>query len=281
MHKTIAVVSSVALCLAGSVSSQAQEPAKGGLAKYIQIYREEVKPGKGAAHEKIETGWPAALGKAGSKGHYLALTTSGLAWFVTPWETMAAAEQDEKAVNASPGATAELDRLSAADGEVLAKASSIWAQHVPELDYHADWDTAKMRYVAVTTVRIKPGYGQEYSSIRKMINDAHEKAKVDEKWAVYQVTVGAPAGTYLIFAPVASMAEMDRLDDVHGKTYQDALGEDGRARMREFQREGMWGSETAFFSISPKMSYLPKALTDRDPEFWSPKPAAPAKKTNP
>jgi hypothetical protein len=278
MRKTITVVSMTALCLAGSVALQAQEPSKGGLAKYLQIYREEVKPGKGGAHEKIETGWPVALGKAGSKGHYLALTTTGMAWFVTPWETMAAAEQDEKAVNASAGAMAELERLSAADGEVLSKHSSLWAQHVPELDYHADWDPAKMRYVMVTMVRVKPGYGQEYQSIRKMVHEAHEKAKVDEKWAIYQVMTGAPQGTYLIFAPVASMAEIDRGDDLHGKAYQDTLGEDGRARAREFQREGLQGAETTLFSISPKMSYVPKALADRDPDFWSPKPAAPAKK---
>ena len=280
MRKTITMMATMAVCLAGSVQLQAQEAAKQGApSKYLQIYREEVKPGKGAAHAKVEAGWPVALGKAGSKGHYLALTTSGMAWFVTPWETMAAAEQDEKAVNASPGATAELDRLSAADGDLLSKVSSVWAEHVPEIDYGGAWDVAKMRYVWVTMIRVKPGYGRDFVEARKFVREAHEKAKVDEKWVFYEVVSGAPGGTYLMFSPMASMAEGDT--DPHDKAYQEAVGEAGRSRLREFQREGIQYSETMLFSVDPKMSYPPKAMVDRDPEFWSPKPAAPAKKPTP
>lgn len=280
MRQTITMMATMAVCFAASVQSQAQEAArKGGPSKYLQIYREEVKPGKGAAHAKIEAGWPVALGKAGSKGHYLALTTSGMAWFVTPWETMAAAEQDEKAVNASPGATAELDRLSAADGELLTKVNSVWAEHVADADYGGEWDVAKMRYVWVTMIRVKPGYGGEFVELRKLIREAHEKAKVAEKWAMYEVVSGAPNGTYLMFSPMASMAEGDT--DPHDKTYREALGEAARTRLREFQREAVQYSETTLFSVDPKMSYPPKAVVDRDPEFWSPKPAVPGKKTNP
>jgi hypothetical protein len=38
-------------------------------------------------------------------------------------------------------------------------------------------------------------------------------------------------------------------------------------------------SETQPFSFNPKMSDLSKEMTDRDPDFWTPKPApAPAAK---
>jgi hypothetical protein len=33
-------------------------------AKVLQIFREQVKPGKGAAHETVEAGWPKAFAKA-------------------------------------------------------------------------------------------------------------------------------------------------------------------------------------------------------------------------
>ena len=39
--------------------------------------------------------------------------------------------------------------------------------------------------------------------------------------------------------------------------------------------------ETRLLAFSPKMSYLPKEMTERDPDFWTPKPpaTAPAKKS--
>jgi len=54
-----------------------------------------------------------------------------------------------------------------------------------------------------------------------------------------------------------------------------------RGRQREFSKNAVRYSETKLFRFNPKMSYLPKELTDRDPEFWTPKPfaAAGAKKT--
>jgi len=39
----------------------------------LRIIREEVKPGRQPAHEKSETGWAAALRKAGNKGYYLGM----------------------------------------------------------------------------------------------------------------------------------------------------------------------------------------------------------------
>ncbi len=101
---------------------------------------------------------------------------------------------------------------------------------------------------------------------------------MDERWAVYQVVTGAPAQTYLILQPLASLAELDKVEGMHGKEYQDAVGDDLRDRQREFQRTAVRSSLTEIMSLSPKMSYLPKEFMDRDPEFWNPKPAPPAKK---
>lgn len=275
MKKTVTLASAVAVFLGGAALLPAAD-APNRIPKILQIFREDVKPGKGAAHEKIEVGWPAAFRKAGSMAHYLAMTAPGEAWFVSPWDSFEAAEKDAKAVDANAALTAELERLSAADGELLSKVGGMWAVYREELSYRPEWDTAQMRYFAVTTVRLNPGYGRDFTLVRKAVNEAHDKAKIDERWGAYEVVVGAPAGTYLFFAPVKSLAEWDAVEAAHGKPYQEALGDANRDMIRDFQRAGVKSADTQLFMFSPKMSFLAKEFMERDKDFWMPKPAAPA-----
>jgi hypothetical protein len=245
----------------------------------LQIFREEVKPGRQAAHEKSESGWSAALRKANNKGYYLAMTGGTEAWFLTPADTFAAIEAQARADEADTALSAEVDRLSAADGDLLTKTGAMTAVLNEDLSFRADWDTAKARYYAVTVERHQPGYGREFEQLRKLVNAAHEKAKVDERWSAYEVIVGAPDDTYIFFSPIVSLAEWDKYEAMHGKEYQEALGEDARTLLRDFERAAVKSSETQLFRFSPKMSYLSKEMTDRDPDFWTPKPpAAPAAK---
>jgi hypothetical protein len=163
---------------------------------------------------------------------------------------------------------------------MLSRASALTAVYNEELSYRADWDVAKIRYYAVNTVRIQPGYGREFEEIRRLVKSAHEKAKVDERWSLYEVVDGAPDDTYVFFFPLTSLADMDKDEERHGKEYRDAVGEDTRSRQREFQKNAVRSSETRVFRLNAKMSYLPKEFTDRDPDFWTPKPVATvAKKT--
>jgi hypothetical protein len=279
LNKMIVPVCAIALW-AGSVAfaRAADAPLGTKRPKILQIFKEETKPGRQPAHEKNEAGWPAALRKANSKGYYLAMSSGTEAWFLTPRESFAAAEAVTKEEEANAGLTAEVDRLWALDGELLSKASGMTAVLNEELGYRADWDTAKMRYYTVTVIRLQPGYGRDYEELRKLVNAAHAKANVDERWAVYEVISGAPNDTYIFLAPLASLAEWDKYEAMHGKEYREAMGEDARNRMRDFNRVAVKSSETQLFRFSPKMSYLPKEMTDRDPDFWTPKPATAAAK---
>ena len=280
MKKMIVPASALAICL-GSVQAARTADAPMGTKrpKVLQIFREEVKPGRQPAHEKSESGWSAVLRKANNKGYYLAMASASEAWFLGPFDSFAAIEAQAKADEANTALTADVERLWAADGDMLSKASAVTAVLDEDLCFHADWDVAKARYYVVTVMRLQPGYGREFEQLRKLVNAAHEKAKVDERWSVYEAITGAPDETYIFFSPIASLAEWDKYEAMHGKEYQEALGEDARTRLRDFERVAVKSSETQLFRFSPKMSYLPKELTDRDPEFWTPKPPpAPAKK---
>ncbi len=273
MRRTLVPVAVLGLAAGAALAEAADAPVGTQRPKVLQIFREEVKPGRQPAHEKSETAFSAALRKANSKGIYLAMTSGDEVWFLSPYPSFAALEAQGKEDEANTALGAELDRLWAADGEMLSRTNSLTAVYNESLSFRADWDVAKARYYEVTVVRVQPGYGRDLEQLRKLVNAAHEKAKVDERWAVYEVITGAPGDTYIFLSPVVSLAEWDKYEEIHGKEYQDALGEDARGRLREFQRTAVKSSETKLFRLSPKMSYLPKELTDRDPDFWTPKPA--------
>lgn len=262
------------------LSAQEAKPADAAPA-LLQIYREEVKPGKDAAHEANEAGWPAAAAKAGLTSHYIAMTSvtgPSEAWFVTPYASWAEWEKTIKAGEASPGYTAETQKLWAQDGELLSRSSVIVASHRPAMSYRTSSNMVPKRYMQLQLIRVKPGRTREFVDGWRAIAAAHEKAKMEESWGFYQVTSGMPDGTYLYFQSMTSMADIDKLGPMHGAdAYRDAVGEGGRARQREMQQEAIDWSQNMLFAFNPKMSYVPKAWADADP-FWAPKPAAVAKK---
>jgi hypothetical protein len=129
----------------------------------------------------------------------------------------------------------------------------------------------------VQLIRVKPGRGREFADNWREVVAAHEKAKMEESWAFYQVASGMPDGTYLYLQAHTSLAEVDQTAKTHGAAaYRDAVGEAGRARAREATQLAVEFSQTLYFAFNPKMSTVPKAWMDADP-FWAPKPAVAAK----
>lgn len=250
----------------------------------LQIFREEVKVGHGAAHAKTEAGWPRAFTKANWPTHYVALTTvtgPSEAWFITGFESLAAWEKDTQATEATPALQAELDRLSAEDAQHINNGRTIVARYRADLSHRPGVNLPAMRYFSVTTVRVRPGRNADFEASRKISVEAHKAAGVMDNHSVFQVMSGMPIGTFLIITPMKSMAEIDAGPQVHGQTYQDAVGDEGRKKLSELATSGTISAETTYFRVSPGMSYPSPEYVAADPGFWKPKPvrmAAPAKK---
>ncbi len=262
------------LVVASSAVASAQTPASEGPPKVLQIFREQVKPGKGSAHEKVEAGWPRAFAKAKWPTNYLAMTTMTgppEAWFLSGYESFGAWGKDQQNVEQSPALQRELERLAALDGELLSGVRSVVALYREDLSYRPNIKVGEMRYFTVTTLTVRSGYDSAFADSRKIVNAGHEKAKMDEHFAIYQVVSGMPGPTYLVFIPMKSLEEADLAQESHKKPYQDALGEEGRRQLREFTRAGIVSGESALFALSPKMSYPSKEVIAADPEFWAPK----------
>lgn len=285
MKKSIPVVSAACLLLSLAPPAPAQEQAAGGPPRVLNIIREVVKPGKGAAHEKIEVGWPRAFAKAKWSVHYLAMTTvtgPNEAWFIEGYDSFASWEKGRNEMDKNDTLRMETNQLADKDGELLSGINMMAAIFREDLSYRANVNVAQMRYFSVTTVRVRPGHMNDFVEARRIINAAREKANVDDHQAVFQVISGAPSATYLIFSPMKSLKRMDDFPQIYGQAYRDALGDDGRKKLAELAGSGTLFSETNVFAFSPKMSYASKEMAAADPDFWTPKPkaakAAPAAK---
>jgi hypothetical protein len=266
----IAAVSSVTPASAQQPTSPTSTPP------LLLIYREEVKPGRAAAHAVNEAAWAAAYTKAQAPEQWLTMTTvagPSEAWFLSGHDSWEAFERVQNAMNASDALTAEGDRFSAAEGDLLTRTSTILASYRADLSYQPQVNLPQMRYLQVDVVRVKPGHIDQFWDTWEEIVAAHGKAKMAEHWAVYQVNAGMPAGTFMFFYPRTSLAEMDKGGAMHSAAaYRDALGESGRGRVREMNAASVESSQTLVFRFAPNMSLLTKAWVDGDPGFWTPKP---------
>jgi hypothetical protein len=248
--------------------------------KVLVIAREVVKPGKGAAHAKWEEGYPRAYAKANWPTPYLAMTAltgESRVLFMAGYDSMADWEKDAAAQDKNAVISAANDALGSKDGDFLTESKEAVFTYQEELSYQPDAPVAGTRGFMVASISVKPGHGKHFEDIRKMIRAAHEKANLSDHYAVYHCVAGASSGLYLIFIPIKSLADADQFPAIHGKAYQDALGEDGQNKITEFSMQGVESSETQLFVFSPKMSYPPKEWVEADHDFWAPKAEAPMK----
>ena len=260
--------------LIASAQAAAQDP--NAPAQLLVITREEMKPGRGAAHIANEVGWAEMMSKAQWPTGWLgatSLTGPSEAWFFTGFASLAEFDKDRVAQEAAP-ALSDTAKFQAIDGDLVNRTSTLIAAYRPLLSYQPDVNLAKMRYFSVDTVVVKPGHGAAFAAQWRDIIEAHSKAKLDEHWAVYEVTSGGQAGTYMFFYAFDSLATLDASGAKHAASaYRDAMGEAGRAANTRMNQDAIEWQQNRLFAFSPKMSHLSKAWTDVDPDFWMPRPA--------
>jgi hypothetical protein len=243
--------------------------------KYLQIFREEVKLGRNADHEKLEAGWPAAFERAKSTDYYLAMvatTGTNEAWFVIPQESNAAVDASMRRQAANKQLTMELERLGKADADMLTNVRSLIAMARPDLSYGAYPDIGKQRFWEITWFRVRPGHEQQWEGAAKAYVAATKRTVPGTSFRVYEIAAGMPGPTYLIFSSVVSYADFDQMAS-EGQKIWTSMTPDEMGVMQKFSTEGLISAETNRFRLSPTMSYVPKAVRDSDPAFWSPKKA--------
>ncbi|MGA2571535.1 MAG: hypothetical protein ABSF23_13530 [Terracidiphilus sp.] len=278
MKNVSSVLLGLSLAVVGSSFAAAQEMQ--GPPKVLQITREFIKPGKaGALHDKSESRFVAAMAAAKWPTHYFALNSlsgKSRALYFVGYPSFAAWEKDNEATMKNPALSAELEKASVADGELLDGLEQFVFTYDEDLSYRPSATLAHARYFEVASIHVKPGHIKEFRELSKLYIDTAKKAGTSGHWATYEVAYGAD-NLFLILSDDKSMADIDT-GYAEEKQFLDALGEDGLKRMRELERESVQDSDSQLFEINPKQSYPPDAWVKDDPDFWKPKPEAPAAK---
>ena len=268
-------VLTAALAFPTAASSQAMTAA----APVLRIGREIIKPGKDAAHTKLETAWSRALESTKWSGTLLALTSmSGPSevWFALPYASLDAMQKTDATNDAIASVAAVTDRYAPAEAEYMQDGRQMVMTLLPELSYSTGRPLTEMRFLTAQRILVRAGHRAEFVESRTAIKAAHEKAKLADGYAIYQVNFGMPSGTYFVFAARKSLAELDDNTKTHtDPAYLAALGVDWTMKNAALVQAYEQSSETNIFKVSVEMSYAPKEWKDAD-SFWKPK-AAPKK----
>jgi hypothetical protein len=278
MKKSLLIA--VVMIISTFVQVLAQAPESMGPPKGLLIVREEIKPGMMAAHGRHSADYADIFNQLQTPNHRIAMVpvagNENEVIYITAVDSFAEIESINQATDKKMGSAGGSMRVKLAGLEKEAPTMhnsmrDMWAIYRPELSFNPGVDISKMRYFMITTTRIRPGYDSAYADyIQKIINVARQKAKADNVHvAVFQVTAGAPGGTYLIFRPLKSLAE---LDDQVGMRLRAAMTEDQRKDADKAVRETVMSSETSTYAFAPDMSYVAKEFASADPTFWTPKP---------
>lgn len=275
MHRWISGVVSVVVAL--GVVGHAQQPTPPP--KVLLIAEENVKVGKGPAHEKLETNWARAWATAKWPRAVLAMTTiagPSQAWFISPYDSMAAMETAARDEAKHPF-SAQNDSFIAQDADNVSSVRMLVATYREDLSYlpaNAP-PVPKLRYFDVEIFQTRPGHTAEFIESRKLNKAAHERASMADSLVIYAITAGAPNGTFIRFRGVQSLGDEDRYDQAHaGKAFQDAAASTQK-RMDELTAASVANIQHVIFEFDPKMTFMPKEFTSVDPDFWTPKPKPP------
>ena len=262
--------------LAAALAAPALLPAQDNNAtpKWMTIQREVVKPGKEPAHVKLETEWARALEAAKYPVPILGMTSmSGAdeAWFLMGFPTAADMQKMYETVAAAPAMSGVDAKFRPMEADLLANRITMIARLRDDLSYSSGAPLPSMRLMTVQRISVKTGAGPTFEEARKIMKAAHEKIRAVDGYAVYQVTMGAPAGTFLVMAAKKGFAEFDT--DPHGEAYAAALGgPDGQTKLREMAIAYQNTADTQLFFVNPAISTMGSVWGEAD-AYWKPKGA--------
>ena len=266
----------ISFLLAGASLTVAQDAATPSVPKIVTIIREWVKPGKsGQVHDRSEAAYVSAFAKAKYPAHYVALNSisgKSRAIYVGTYASMAEMEKDDKLADSNAALSADLERASVSDGDLLDGLDTAVLASEEEFSFHPRGNLSKARYLEISAYHVKPGHNAEWRELVNLVKDGYQKSGSSFHWAMFSLIYGGEGDTHIVLSSKESMAELDTsLDD---KSFAQALGEDGMKKLDELVRDCVVSSSHELFSVNPKQSYVDEAWIKADPAFWKPKAKA-------
>lgn len=163
MNKISPFLLGLSLAAFGSLLAAAQQTTS--IPKVLAIQREFVKPGKaGALHDRSESSFVRAVAHARWPTHYYALSSlsgKSRALYVFPYDSFAAMQKDNDAMDRNAALMAEMDRATVADGELLDSADQAILYYEDDLSLNPISDLSKTRFIEITEFRLRPGHQKD------------------------------------------------------------------------------------------------------------------------
>jgi len=253
--------------------------------KVIWITREEVKPGKGTVHERIEQSFARQWSRAKVLPYLAMEAISGNAteaMFISGYTSFAQLEGDFQTFGkaANGPAKAEFEALNRQEAEAVSGVQEWIAVYRPDLSYRGDHfmeTLAKSRYVSILTFRVKMGHDDDFAQASRLFQKAYEKMKSEQPYAIYQVTMGTPSSAYLLFTPMKSLKQLDD-EMANEKAFAEAFGVEDLQKLEKSAVDVFAVPiRSDLYAFSPQMSNVSKEFAAYDPKYWTPKPPPPPK----
>ena len=285
MKKCLYFLLVTCLIVATSIPAFAQTS---GPPKVLLIVREDIKTGMMGPHAIEANNVVNIYAKAKSPWHRLAMSpvagNENEVTYFWGYNSFADMEQSNKDLDAlGIKYQADFDRNRHTGEDYHASQRDSIAILREDLSYNTGADIPHMRYMRIQTTRVKLGHEREFEEARKIIKAAHEKAKIDENMAVFQIVGGAQSGTYITIIPWKTLDGLSTLP--HGKNYWDAMGSDNRDRLDKITNDYIVFESVDVYAFAPQLSYMSEQAVAADPAFWTlkslAKPAATGKKPSP
>jgi len=261
----------------------------------VLLVHQDIPPGKAAEAQKLVSSVSRACDRLGAPSYWIALkslTGQQQAIFFDPFDSYEHLGQAHAEWGQFFSAHPDLARIQdEIDNLVLGERTSV-AVRRDDLGYLAEAiDLSEARFMRVHEIRLFPGHENDAAEAFKILADAYGKIQADTPWVVYEVNVGMPSPTFVVFLP---MSELKQNDDLLSWNLNllEAEGEQGRETLQRIAREAYATTESNLYAVSPEMSHVSKDFAVTDPDFWShheapepkpdakPDPKPPVKRSN-
>jgi hypothetical protein len=250
--------------------------------KLLLLVHREIKFGSETERQKLETQMSRACDGLNVPNSWIDLeSVTGESKTISfdPFDSFAQLDQAFVGWGQLYAAHPDLGQLQERIKSLLTSERTIIAVRRDDLGYRRDFiDLSKMRFMRVLQVRVRSGFENSFEEAFKILGAAYERINATTPWVVYQVNVGMPSPTFLVFVPMRALQQNDDLL-AWRKDLRQAEGEAAVRRMEEIAKEAYESTESNLYAVIPEVSHVTKEFADGDPQFWSPDSRA-RKETN-
>jgi hypothetical protein len=126
---------------------------------------------------------------------------------------------------------------------------------------------AKARYINVTIFHIRPGTEDQFGELVRLRRANADAINLDRPDLAYQVTSGAPAGTFVFLAPMQTLRAMD--DGVNPvPVYAESIAAAKQKDGKQISADIEISREHFLFRVDPRISWVADDFAALDKDFW-------------